>query len=447
MVGIIRATLGDITAEVALLCGDRLEKAAATAGAASTITFGNVPVLASATLDNKYNNRFLYIFKGTSAGDHRIIDDYAGLTRIATVATAFTATPTATSEFIVTERRRTKNYEDAVIAAIRRAAYVFPRPITDTSRRVGNILHNGAFQFWDTAVGTTNAAGVYIYTGMGPSTGWVVRGTGALGSKEDIITPSLDPFTLFSGELVSDGVNEAFFEWVVPDWYRYAGKTLTIKGRAYASIAGRINFRVLDGVNTYATNTGGTTGTHTATAGWEELSHTALVISAAATQLVVECRISAGSAVTARFGDVRVYENSLFDLNVQVPPWLDYVERVYQETGDTGRYHNEAFRKDDYLQGYRSDGWKYLWFDKNPSQTLTLDRRLMLVGPGYRTDTIAVTTNVEHSPQLITDLAVKLVLALRRNAEEESAYTTASERVKEFEDLERRMKLMRGHAT
>lgn len=457
MTTIIRATLGEIVPEVTRLCGDQVLKTTATAGAASTVTIGNWPIKAVAANDDVFNNRFLYIFKGVSAGDERFVDDYAGATRVVTSATAFTATPTTTSELIITEKRRPLQYEDAVRYAIRRAAYVFNRPLTDTSLRTANILHNGHFEFWDSA--SNVAAGSFIYTGLGGSIGWAVRGTGAVGSRESTFAANPDPYSLYAGKMVSDGTNEAYFEWVVPDWQRYAGKTFTFKGKAYTTTASRVNFRILDGVNTFATDTGGTSGTHTATAGWEELSRTDFVVATAATKLVVECRISAGGAVTAYFDDVRLTP-AVRDYVHIVPPWFEYVSQVFLETGTPGIYDNWPLPKDKYRISYNSSGFMTLTFDGNASGASfnfgdlgsgtggsgTVDRHIKLLGGGYRTDTLAVTTNVEFAPQLIADMAVMEILAGANEGTEQRLYAAARDRVFSFLGREKFAKLEAGHA-
>lgn len=69
----------------------------ATAGGASTIT---LDASASAT-DDFYNGLLVHIFSGTGVGQTRRIRDYAGATKVATVAPPWTITPDGTSEFVV----------------------------------------------------------------------------------------------------------------------------------------------------------------------------------------------------------------------------------------------------------------------------------------------------------------------------------------------------------
>jgi len=79
------------------LTGHTYEKGTATAGAASTITLAAT----SAAVDDIYNGQRIKILQGTSAGDERTITDYVGATKIATVSSAWTATPTTSSVYAI----------------------------------------------------------------------------------------------------------------------------------------------------------------------------------------------------------------------------------------------------------------------------------------------------------------------------------------------------------
>lgn len=69
----------------------------ATAGAAGTITLDG----AASAVDDFYNNAILAIIGGTGVGQSRIISDYAGATKIATVNGNWVTTPDATSVFAI----------------------------------------------------------------------------------------------------------------------------------------------------------------------------------------------------------------------------------------------------------------------------------------------------------------------------------------------------------
>ena len=127
MVSIIRATPAAIVVQVLSRLGDVVEEFTATAGAAGTIT-GPAPL--STTLDF-YDNDFIYLYAGTSAGDERLITT-SSTSRVLTVEGNFTATPDTTTKAVITSGVRPKHVYDAVVEAIRRAAYYFPRPLTDT---------------------------------------------------------------------------------------------------------------------------------------------------------------------------------------------------------------------------------------------------------------------------------------------------------------------------
>ena len=74
------------------------ETGAAQAGTSTTITLKST---ASAT-DDIYNGMYVTITSGTGAGQVRIIQDYVGSTKVATVDVAFTTAPTSASNYQIT---------------------------------------------------------------------------------------------------------------------------------------------------------------------------------------------------------------------------------------------------------------------------------------------------------------------------------------------------------
>jgi hypothetical protein len=74
------------------------DSGAAQAGTSTTITLKST---ASAT-DDIYNGMYVTITSGTGAGQIRIIEDYVGSTKVATVTPAWTTTPTSASNYSVT---------------------------------------------------------------------------------------------------------------------------------------------------------------------------------------------------------------------------------------------------------------------------------------------------------------------------------------------------------
>lgn len=74
------------------------DSGAAQAGSSTTITLKST---ASAT-DDIYNGMYVTITSGTGAGQIRLIDDYVGSTKVATVDVAFTTAPDSTSNYEVT---------------------------------------------------------------------------------------------------------------------------------------------------------------------------------------------------------------------------------------------------------------------------------------------------------------------------------------------------------
>lgn len=74
-----------------------LRRNTAQAGAAATITLD----AAASAVDDFYNNLIIGIVSGTGAGQGRLITDYVGATKVATVNTAWATNPDATSVFVL----------------------------------------------------------------------------------------------------------------------------------------------------------------------------------------------------------------------------------------------------------------------------------------------------------------------------------------------------------
>lgn len=80
---------------------------------AATSTTATLDSTASA-IDDFYNNELLHIDYGTGEGQVRVITDYNGTTKVATVHTAWTTTPDTTSEYLVEEAHP---YVDAAVSS------------------------------------------------------------------------------------------------------------------------------------------------------------------------------------------------------------------------------------------------------------------------------------------------------------------------------------------
>jgi hypothetical protein len=74
------------------------DSGAAQAGTSTTITLKST----SSATDDIYNGMYVTITSGTGAGQIRIIEDYVGSTKVATVTPAWTTTPTSASNYAVT---------------------------------------------------------------------------------------------------------------------------------------------------------------------------------------------------------------------------------------------------------------------------------------------------------------------------------------------------------
>lgn len=77
--------------------GSATNAGTAQAGAASTITLAS----AASSSDDYYNGSVITITAGTGEGQTRVITDYVGATRVATVGSAWTTTPDSSSVYDV----------------------------------------------------------------------------------------------------------------------------------------------------------------------------------------------------------------------------------------------------------------------------------------------------------------------------------------------------------
>jgi hypothetical protein len=409
----IAKTLGEAVRDVA----DRLpnalvEDTEATAGASGSVTLGNVPIEAISGNNDHYNDLWAYIYKDTGAGQERFISDYVGSTRVATTVPNWTTTPDSTSNLIIVRGFRPSYIERVVREAIRQASQVLHPPLTDASLRIGNLIDNGHFEYWDS--GSAVSAGSFIFG----SDGWAVRGTGATGTREATFARNSSVYTQYSGKLVSDGSNEAYFERLIPNWALYASKSITIKCWVYTTTADRVRIRLQDGVTTI---TDADSSDHTGTAGWQELTGT-FTVNAAPIKLALECYISSGGAVTAYFDDARITP-AAFSYDLRIPAPFTYLKELRVESGTEGVF-DQTVPREMWFHRRHSDGHPYISFDPqstgehlvgdaNSLGILVKDRHLLLQGQGYRTDTMAAATNIERPHQYVVARAVADIASTR----------------------------------
>ena len=87
----------DVYIEVKTVPSTSLDTGTAQAGAAATITLQ----AGASAVDDAYNGATIKIDSGTGSGQYRTLSDYVGATKVATVSSAWTVTPDATSVYTV----------------------------------------------------------------------------------------------------------------------------------------------------------------------------------------------------------------------------------------------------------------------------------------------------------------------------------------------------------
>jgi hypothetical protein len=394
-----------------------------TASSASSTTVVAPASSAASDSDDTYNNMWVYVYQDTGAGGERRISDYTGSTRTVTVPVAWGTSPDSTSEVLISRDYRPSLVFRVVQDVIRELTSSIRTPITDTSLVVGNILVNPHFQDWDSS--SNVSSGSFIYTRWASGDGWSVRETGAVGSRESTVVRNVGSFDAYSGEMVSDGSNAASFRQAVPNWARWANETFDLRGWVYTGTGSRVNLRMLDGTQTLNTDVGGSSGTHSGTASWEQLERQQFTTSVDSTQLLIECIISSGGALTARFDKVRLLPNNEPDF-YRIPGHFSHIQDIFVERGipildsttgqptggrNEGQYFTEPISPRGYHIVFHDDGHPYLHFDRGI--WLPRDHGLMITGQGYRTDTIAVGTDIEINPYLVATLTASRVIRVK----------------------------------
>lgn len=426
MATLVLQTEGSVIEEVLRLLGDLVQPSTLLTAVASTTVFtiGNVPVDAIAANDDLFNNLWGFFTEGVSAGDERLIKDYDGGNRNITIAPAATTLPDTTTGFLISRRFKPSEVQAAVRAAVRRLILVIPTPLVDASHMISGLVHDPSVEYWDSS--SVVSTGNFIYTRY-VSDGWKVLGTGAVARREATIVRNASIYSQFSAKITSDGTNEAYIEWLVPDWARYAGLVASFEGWVYGSTGSRFRIRVDDGVTQHVT------GDHSATTKFEKLTKSDITISAAATKLGIQAYIVNGNAQTAYFDDVNIFP-SQYAYQVRVPAPFAHVVKLLVESGTEGVF-NVKVPTDYWNLRTSDDGRVYIEFDPGiigsgrvPTLTtlggiLTRKRRLLIEGHGYRTDTFATTTNIEISPQLVAyEAARELAMSASSGDSPESAY-------------------------
>jgi len=167
------------------------DSGAAQAGTSTTITLKST---ASAT-DDIYNGMYVTITSGTGAGQIRIIEDYVGSTKVATVTPAWTTTPTSASNKVlllasinVDNTAKTQQGISAILTGGNTASYrgvangtmqraAIGQGVFDNSRVVSNMNFNYLDSPATTSAITYGVSINYVANGGGTQVLYVNRGS------------------------------------------------------------------------------------------------------------------------------------------------------------------------------------------------------------------------------------------------------------------------------
>jgi len=137
----------------------------AVGGAATTITLA----AAAASVDDYYNHLLIAIATGTGAGQVRLIDDYVGATKVATVSEPWVVNPDGTSGYVIVpagELNRTVESQGGYSAAQVLSICLSALAGTSPSSGVFKTPNDAATRI----AGTVNSTGVRSAITLTPST-------------------------------------------------------------------------------------------------------------------------------------------------------------------------------------------------------------------------------------------------------------------------------------
>jgi hypothetical protein len=129
-------------------------------GTAANLTTGSITVDSSASsVDDFYNSQVVTIVGGVGVGQSRIITDYVGSTRVATVRPAWKVTPNTSSRYAITPGNEATLVDDAITAAKIAANAVGSSEVADGAIDAAALATDaiGANELATTAIGEIQA--------------------------------------------------------------------------------------------------------------------------------------------------------------------------------------------------------------------------------------------------------------------------------------------------
>ena len=309
---------------IARLLGDMVVKGTATSGTTTTIVDTANLIHSEDDILNGYE---VYVNEGTNVGSSRIITDFVASSDTITFPAMGSANDT-TSKYEIHRKHRIADYERAINMAyetarmaIGRDKFNFYIPKVDETLIINDIMMgDGQFERW--ANGTSSA----------PS-GWTVDSNSTIARESTIVNKGS-----YSAKLTSDGTNEGYLQWQLNKYIKYAGDKFTLKADCNTDTASRVRMRIQDGVTT--TND----DYHTGGGGFEELEITNFTLDDAPTELTVQLRIEAGSAVTAYWNNVRLIAKRGFyeyELPLYPSPFAT-ISEIWIESGGSIQSHLDS---------------------------------------------------------------------------------------------------------
>ena len=223
---------------------------------------------------------FLYFNEGADIQDERTVTAYtpysatsASLIARLDVLRPFASVPSTNSAFELWEKLRPTDVNQAIIEAVRRMGRKQLVGREDFSIILNSPVRNGGFDSW--LAGTTSAPD-----------GWTLAGTS--GTISRVTQPRYGG--RYSAAVLNGASQLATLESDnLPEWARYADRSVTAYARVYAPAGSRARLQIDDGV--------GQTNSDYAASGFSEISVTR-TIAVTPTKLTILLRTETGTAIT-----------------------------------------------------------------------------------------------------------------------------------------------------
>ena len=281
---IVTDTVEEIKRDVARAVGGLIYNGTADSGTSSTLVHDELKRFVN---DDALKGKEIDLVGGTGVGEELQINAFTSASGTNTVVPNFTTTPDNTTRYHI--------YDPAVVTA-RLLEELIAEAVTTLTRHRFLATSNRKLILNDVAAGRGDFE---TYSTTNVPDNWTLDANSTFTQET---TAAKVRYGSSSLKVVSDGTNIASAIYSVEPHYRFAGSTFTAKMWGWSATASRVFVRGAYGTDTDSSNHGGDSK-------WEDLA-SASFTATDPSKLTLECRVSAGSAVTAYFDHARLISGS-----------------------------------------------------------------------------------------------------------------------------------------